>query len=54
MANSELKSLVQSQFAANAEHYATSHIHAEGESLKRLVELTKPRACRLEHNHADD
>jgi len=44
MANSELKSLVQSQFAANAEHYATSHIHAEGESLKRLVEFTKPRA----------
>jgi ubiquinone/menaquinone biosynthesis C-methylase UbiE len=44
MANSELKSLVQSQFAANAEHYATSRIHAEGESLKRLVELIEPRA----------
>jgi ubiquinone/menaquinone biosynthesis C-methylase UbiE len=38
------KSLVQSQFAANAENYATSAIHAEGMSLKRLVEMTKPQA----------
>ena len=44
MAHSDLKSLVQSQFAANAEHYATSQIHAEGESLKRLVEFTRPLA----------
>jgi ubiquinone/menaquinone biosynthesis C-methylase UbiE len=41
---SPTKSLVQSQFAANAENYATSPIHAEGMSLKRLVELTKPQA----------
>jgi ubiquinone/menaquinone biosynthesis C-methylase UbiE len=38
------KSLVQSQFGANAENYATSHIHAQGDSLRRLVELTKPQA----------
>ena len=44
MANPELKSLVQSQFTANAEHYATSQIHAEGESLMRLVGLVQPRA----------
>ena len=37
------KSLVQSQFAANAENYATSTIHAEGQSLKRLIELTRPQ-----------
>ena len=43
MADPELKSLVQSQFSANAEHYATSQIHAEGQSLKRLVEFTQPR-----------
>jgi ubiquinone/menaquinone biosynthesis C-methylase UbiE len=43
MNNPDLKSLVQSQFAANAENYATSFIHAEGASLARLVELSKPR-----------
>jgi ubiquinone/menaquinone biosynthesis C-methylase UbiE len=37
------KSLVQSQFGANAENYATSRIHAEGASLARLVELSRPR-----------
>lgn len=37
------KSLVQSQFGANAENYATSRIHAEGASLDRLVALAKPR-----------
>jgi ubiquinone/menaquinone biosynthesis C-methylase UbiE len=42
--NSSTKSLVQSQFSANAEHYATSQIHAQGDSLRRLVELTKPQA----------
>jgi ubiquinone/menaquinone biosynthesis C-methylase UbiE len=41
---SSTKSLVQSQFSANAEHYATSQIHAQGDSLRRLVEVTKPQA----------
>jgi ubiquinone/menaquinone biosynthesis C-methylase UbiE len=43
MAKPGLKSLVQSQFGANAENYATSRIHAEGDSLVRLVELTGPK-----------
>ena len=38
------KSLVQSQFGANAERYATSRVHAEGESLSRLVEKVAPQA----------
>lgn len=38
------KSLVQAQFGANAERYAVSRVHAEGESLSRLVELVAPRA----------
>ncbi|HET7681668.1 MAG TPA: class I SAM-dependent methyltransferase [Xanthobacteraceae bacterium] len=42
--NSATKSLVQSQFGANAERYATSLVHAEGESLSRLVETVQPRA----------
>ena len=42
--NSATKSLVQSQFGANAERYATSPVHAEGESLSRLVEMVQPRA----------
>jgi ubiquinone/menaquinone biosynthesis C-methylase UbiE len=42
--DSATKSLVQSQFGANAENYATSRIHAEGESLSRLVEAVQPRA----------
>lgn len=37
------KSLVQSQFGANAKNYATSRIHAEGESLARLLELARPQ-----------
>jgi len=41
--NSATKSLVQSQFGANAESYATSRVHAEGESLSRLVEAVQPR-----------
>jgi len=41
--NSATKSLVQSQFGANAERYATSRVHAEGESLSRLVEAVQPR-----------
>lgn len=42
--NSATKSLVQSQFGANAERYAISRVHAEGESLSRLVEAVQPRA----------
>lgn len=42
--NSGAKSLVQSQFGANAERYAASRVHAEGESLSRLVEWVAPRA----------
>src|SRR5688572_5469936 len=44
MENTTQKSLVQSQFGANAENYAKSRIHAEGESLHRLVELIRPQA----------
>jgi ubiquinone/menaquinone biosynthesis C-methylase UbiE len=42
--DSATKSLVQSQFGANAERYAVSRVHAEGESLFRLVEAVQPRA----------
>lgn len=35
--------LIQQQFGANADKYATSAVHARGESLARLVELTKPQ-----------
>lgn len=43
MGSPGLKSLVQSQFGANAENYATSRIHAQGDSLVRLVEFTRPK-----------
>ena len=33
---------MQSQFGANAANYATSHVHAKGACLARLVELTAP------------
>lgn len=36
--------LIQQQFGANAAKYATSDVHAKGESLQRLVELTQPLA----------
>jgi ubiquinone/menaquinone biosynthesis C-methylase UbiE len=36
------KTLVQSQFGANAERYAVSRVHAEGESLARLVQAVRP------------
>lgn len=39
----DAKTLVQSQFGANAERYATSRVHAEGESLGRLVEAVGPQ-----------
>lgn len=37
------KSLVQQQFGANAAAYATSPVHAQGASLKRVVELVQPQ-----------
>ncbi len=37
------RSLVEQKFAAAAKGYATSEVHARGESLGRLVELTAPR-----------
>lgn len=38
------KELVQQQFGAHAEAYATSRVHAKGASLARLVELVKPQS----------
>jgi ubiquinone/menaquinone biosynthesis C-methylase UbiE len=38
------KELVQKQFGAHAAAYATSRVHAQGASLKRLVELVQPQA----------
>lgn len=40
----EAKSLVQEQFGLAAAEYATSHVHAKGASLARLVELVQPKA----------
>ncbi len=37
------KTLVQSQFGANAKNYVTSAVHAKGASLARLVELVQPK-----------
>ena len=37
------KSLVQQQFGAHAAAYATSAVHAKGESLARVVELVQPQ-----------
>lgn len=39
----ELKGKAQSQFGASAEAYATSDVHARGESLAILIELVKPQ-----------
>lgn len=36
--------LVQRQFGAHASNYVTSPVHAQGQSLARLVELTQPQA----------
>ena len=35
--------LIQQQFGAHANDYATSEVHAKGASLQRLVELTQPQ-----------
>ncbi len=40
---SDPSKIVQQQFGAHARAYATSAVHAQGESLARLVELTKPQ-----------
>jgi ubiquinone/menaquinone biosynthesis C-methylase UbiE len=39
----ELKAQAQSQFGASADAYATSHIHAKGDSLAVLLDLVKPQ-----------
>jgi len=39
----EASDLVREQFGAHAHEYTTSAVHAQGESLRRLVELTQPR-----------
>ena len=39
----DLKSKVQSQFGASADGYATSEVHAKGESLTILLELIQPQ-----------
>jgi len=39
--------LVRRQFGAHAADYVTSTVHAQGESLARLVELTNPQATWL-------
>ena len=40
----DIKAKVQAQFGAATESYATSEIHAKGESLSILLELVQPRA----------
>jgi len=35
--------LIQQQFGAHADQYATSQVHAKGESLARLRDLTRPK-----------
>lgn len=37
------RELVREQFGAHAQAYVTSEVHAKGESLARLVELTQPK-----------
>jgi len=40
---SDTKDLVKQQYGAHAQGYVTSSVHAQGESLKRLVELVQPQ-----------
>lgn len=40
-----VRSLVEQQFGAHARAYATSPVHAKGESLARLVELARPQSA---------
>lgn len=39
----DTKDLVKQQYGAHAQGYVTSTVHAQGESLKRLVELVQPQ-----------
>ncbi len=39
----DTKDLVKHQYDAHAQGYAASIVHAQGESLKRLVELIQPQ-----------
>src|SRR5262245_8276403 len=41
--NDDQKAKVQSQFGASADAYATSAIHAKGETLQILLNLVKPQ-----------
>ncbi len=41
----ELKAKVQSQFGVSADGYATSDVHARGDSLPALLELVQPQAA---------
>lgn len=43
-ANDQAKDQVKQQFGTHAAAYATSKVHAQGASLKRLVELVQPQA----------
>lgn len=40
---SDPKDIVKQQYGAHAQGYVTSVVHAQGESLKRLVELIQPQ-----------
>lgn len=44
MTDDELKAQVKSQFGASADSYASSDIHAKGESLDLLLQMVKPQA----------
>ncbi|MFQ5341538.1 MAG: class I SAM-dependent methyltransferase, partial [Anaerolineae bacterium] len=43
----ETKARVQQQFGAHADRYATSAVHARGESLGRMVDLVQPQPANL-------
>ncbi len=43
MSESQLKNAVQAQFAASAEAYVTSSVHANQPDLQRMVDLANPR-----------
>ncbi len=45
MVTSDKKSQVQAQFGAHASFYTTSTVHAQGNSLARLLELASPQAA---------
>ena len=43
MEDAKIKQLVQDQFGPVAQRYVTSHIHAHGDDLARMIELAQPR-----------